>query len=129
MTFGRPTMTMNIPSSALAESNHSNADNVEQMKLHFQHESVRLSSILESILSKVYKPWQSRHSQEDHSAIPYTGAICQSMDVFAELHGRLASFELSVPSFLSWKTPMRIESVSADDSGILALQRNVLHLR
>lgn len=132
MTLGRPTMITNLSTLAVPgrmDFNIQNAEGSEQIKLQFQLETVRLSIILDSILSKVYQPWQCRLLHDEQSLVSHADTACQSMDTFVELQGRLQAFELSVATFLSWKTPLTTESISPEVSNILALQRNVLHGR
>ncbi|UPK97432.1 hypothetical protein LCI18_008367 [Fusarium solani-melongenae] len=132
MTLGRPTMITNLSTLAVPGSmdfNIQNAEGREKMKLQFQLETVRLSIILDSILSRVYQPWQCRLLHDEQSLASHADTACQSMDTFVELQGRLQAFELSVATFLSWKTPLTTESISPEVSNLLALQRNVLHAR
>ncbi|KAM5356963.1 hypothetical protein ACJ41O_003609 [Fusarium nematophilum] len=132
MTYGRPTMIANLSTLIVPASTDldlQNAARSEGIKFQFQLETVRLSIILDSILSKVYQPWQCKLSHDGQSLVSHVDTACQSMDTFVELHGRLQAFEVSVPSFLSWKTPSAIESISLDDAKILATQQNVLHAR
>ncbi|EXK25527.1 hypothetical protein FOXG_11942 [Fusarium oxysporum f. sp. lycopersici 4287] len=132
MTFGRPTMITNLSALAVPESMTFDVQSVEgiaKTKLHFQNESVRLSIILDSMLSKVYKPWQCRVPDDGQNLMSHTNTACQSMDIFVELHRRLQAFESSVPSSLSWTKPITMESISPEDDKILAIQRNVLHAR
>ncbi|EEU35909.1 uncharacterized protein NECHADRAFT_35029 [Fusarium vanettenii 77-13-4] len=132
MTLGRPTMITNLPALAVPASmdfNTQNAEGNEQIKLQFQLETVRLSIILDSILSKVYQPWQCRLLHDEQSLASHADTACQSMDTFVELQGRLQAFELSVASLLSWKTTLTTDSVSPEVARILAMQRNVLHAR
>lgn len=119
--------TLSVPGSM--DLNAQNTEGSEQIKLQFQLETVRLSIILDSILSKVYQPWQCRLLHDEQSPASHADTACQSMDTFVELQGRLQAFELSVPSLLSWKTPLTTESISPGGSNILTLQRNVLHAR
>ncbi|KAF5572584.1 transcription activator acu-15 [Fusarium pseudocircinatum] len=106
-----------------------NTEDCELVKLQFQIESVRLSSILDSMLSKVYRPWQCKLPQDDQGAVSHTDIGSQSMDVFAELQGKLRVFELGLPKFLSWHEPMARETIPPHDATILAIQRNVLQSR
>ncbi|KAF4500016.1 transcription activator acu-15 [Fusarium agapanthi] len=132
MTFGRPTMITNISTLSLPESTVSNLENTEdyeQVKLQFQIETVRLSIILDSMLSKVYRPWQCKLPHDDQVGVPHTEVSSQSMDVFAELQGKLRVFELGLPSFLSWHEPMAGDSIPPHEATVLAIQRNVLQSR
>ncbi|KAF5248254.1 hypothetical protein FANTH_6047 [Fusarium anthophilum] len=107
MTFGRPTMITNISALSLPERTVSNLHNTEDhgdVKLLFQIEAVRLSIILDNSSS-------------------------QSMDVFAELQGKLRAFELGLPSFLSWHEPTAGDSIPPHEVTVLAIQRNVLQSR
>ncbi|KAF5569932.1 transcription activator acu-15 [Fusarium pseudoanthophilum] len=132
MTFGRPTMITNISTLSLPErtvSDLQNTENHEDVKLQFQIESVRLSIILDSMLSKVYRPWQCKLPHDDQSAVSHTDISSQSMDVFAELQGKLRVFELGLPKFLSWHESMARETIPPHEVTILAIQRNVLQSR
>ncbi|RMJ17087.1 hypothetical protein CDV36_003274 [Fusarium kuroshium] len=132
MTLGRPTMITNLSTLAVPgglDLNAQSAEGIERIRLQFQLESVRLSIILDSILSKVYQPWQCRLLHDEQSLVSHADTACQSMDTFVELQGQLQAFELSVPSFLSWKTPLTTDSISTEVASILAIQRNVLHAR
>ncbi|RKL04473.1 hypothetical protein BFJ68_g11075 [Fusarium oxysporum] len=132
MTFGRPTMITNISTLVLPERtvhNFQNTEDIEQVKLQFQIETVRLSIILDSMLSKVYRPWQCKLPHDDHGAVSHTDINGQSMDVFAELQGKLRVFELGLPSFLSWHEPIARETIPPHEFTVLAIQRNVLQSR
>ncbi|EWZ83068.1 hypothetical protein FOWG_13005 [Fusarium oxysporum f. sp. lycopersici MN25] len=132
MTFGRPTMITNISTLVLPERtvhNFQNTEDIEQVKLQFQIETVRLSIILDSMLSKVYRPWQCKLPHDDHGAVSHTDINGQSMDVFAELQGKLRVFELGLPSFLSWHEPIGRETIPPHEFTVLAIQRNVLQSR
>ncbi|KAH7467486.1 hypothetical protein FOMA001_g15024 [Fusarium oxysporum f. sp. matthiolae] len=132
MTFGRPTMITNISTLVLPERavhNFQNTEDIEQVKLQFQIETVRLSIILDSMLSKVYRPWQCKLPHDDQGAVSHTDINSQSMDVFAELQGKLRVFELGLPSFLSWHEPIARETIPPHEAMILAIQRNVLQSR
>ncbi|KAH7210604.1 fungal-specific transcription factor domain-containing protein [Fusarium oxysporum] len=132
MTFGRPTMITNISTLVLPERavhNFQNTEDIEQVKLKFQIETVRLSIILDSMLSKVYRPWQCKLPHDDQGAVSHTDINSQSMDVFAELQGKLRVFELGLPSFLSWHEPIARETIPPHEAMILAIQRNVLQSR
>lgn len=132
MTFGRPTMISNISTLDLPERviwNFENSGDMEQIKLQFQIETVRLGIILDSLLSKVYKPWQGRPPPDDQGTRSHRAINNRSMDVFAELQERLRDFELSLPTFLSWNEPLAIETIGPCEAAILATQRNVLQAR
>ncbi|KAF5590998.1 transcription activator acu-15 [Fusarium subglutinans] len=128
MTFGRPTMITNISTLSLpgrTVSNFQNTEDHEGVKLLFQIEAVRLSIILDSMLSKVYRPWHCKLPHGDQGA----ESNSQSMDVFAELQGQLRAFELGLPSFLSWHEPTAGDSIPLHEATVLAIQRNVLQSR
>ncbi|KAF5241850.1 hypothetical protein FANTH_8966 [Fusarium anthophilum] len=132
MTFGRPTMITNISTLVLPERtvhNFQSTEDIEQAKLEFQIETVRLSIILDSMLSKVYRSWQCKLPHHDQGAVSHTDINSQSMDVFAELQGKLRAFELGLPSFLSWHEPIARETIPPHEAMILAIQRNVLQSR
>lgn len=132
MTFGRPTMISNISTLVLPERviwDCENDRDMEQIKLQFQIETVRLGIILDSLLSKVYKPWQCKPPPDGQGTRSRRTINNQSMDVFAELQERLRDFELSLPTFLSWNEPLAIETIAPCEAAILATQRNVLQAR
>ncbi|KIL90182.1 hypothetical protein FAVG1_06921 [Fusarium avenaceum] len=132
MTFGRPTMISNISTLVLPERviwDFENCRDMEQVKLQFQIETVRLGIILDSLLSKVYKPWQCKPPPDDQGTRSHRAINNQSMDVFAELQERLRDFKLSLPNFLSWSEPLAIETIAPCEAAILATQRNVLQAR
>lgn len=132
MTFGRPTMITSISTLSLPDRaifNLQNTDDNEDIKLHFQIETVRLSIILDSMLSKVYRPWQCKLPHDDQGAVSHTDMSSQSMDVFAELQGKLRAFELGLPSFLSWHGRINRDTIPPHEATILAIQRNVLQSR
>ncbi|KAF5613348.1 acu-15-like transcription activator [Fusarium sp. NRRL 25303] len=132
MTFGRPTMITSISMLSLPDRtiiNLPNTDDNEDIKLQFQIETVRLSIILDSMLSKVYRPWQCKVPHDDHGAGSLTDMSSQSMDVFAELQGKLRTFELGLPSFLSWHESRARDTIPPHEANVLAIQRNVLQSR
>ncbi|SCV48827.1 related to transcription activator protein acu-15 [Fusarium fujikuroi] len=132
MTFGRPTMITSISSLSLPDRtifNLPNTDDNEDIKLQFQIETVRLSIILDSMLSKVYRPWQCKVPHDDHGAGSQTDMSSQSMDVFAELQGKLRAFELGLPNFLSWHESRARDTIPPHEATVLAMQRNVLQSR
>lgn len=132
MTFGRPTMITSISSLSLPDRtifNLPNTDDNEDIKLQFQIETVRLSIILDSMLSKVYRPWQCKVPHDDHGAGSQTDMSSQSMDVFAELQGKLRAFELGLPNFLSWHESRARDTIPPHEATVLAIQRNVLQSR
>ncbi|KAI1066262.1 hypothetical protein LB506_008133 [Fusarium annulatum] len=66
---------------------------------------------------------------DDHGAGSQTDMSSQSMDVFAELQGKLRAFELGLPSFLSWHGRINRDTIPPHEATILAIQRNVLQSR
>ncbi|KAF5635755.1 transcription activator acu-15 [Fusarium sp. NRRL 52700] len=74
-------------------------------------------------------PWQCKLPHDDQGVTCHTDTSSQSMDVFAELQGKLRAFELGLPNFLSWHGAMASETISPKDATILAIQRNVLQSR
>ncbi|KAF5554465.1 transcription activator acu-15 [Fusarium napiforme] len=132
MTFGRPTMISNISALSLPERavpNLQNTVDYEELKLKFHIESVRLSIILDRMLSKVYRPWQCKQPHDDQSSFSHTDNSSQSMVVFAEIQGKLRAFEHGLPSFLSWHEPMAREMIPPHEATVLTIQRNVLQSR
>ncbi|VUC20088.1 unnamed protein product [Clonostachys rosea] len=128
MNFGRPTMLTSLSTLVVPPPVAFDPEACDDMKLQFQNENVRLSIILERILSKVYQPWQSTVFH-DHHPVPQPDIACQSMDTFVELDGRLSAFETSVSPFLAWKAPTVIEPRTKDVGKVFIMQRNVLHAR
>lgn len=127
MTFGRPTLITNLSTLSLARSTHDDtisSHDVERMKFQFHQESIYLSVVLESILSKIYQPWLSRNEPP-----PAGSNVDNNLETIMELDAQLASFEQSVPSFLSWKAHVALDQVSLEDQAVFDLQRNVLHAR
>jgi hypothetical protein len=61
--------------------------------MHFYYESIRLITILEEVLSVVYRPWLTHTPHETTSV----GA-----DAVIELDLKLKHFESELPAFLSW---------------------------
>ncbi|KAF5675762.1 transcription activator acu-15 [Fusarium heterosporum] len=106
-----------------------NVEDFDQIKLQFQTETVRLSIILDNLLSRVYKPWQCKLAQDDQTTGSRTETGNQSMDAFSEIQGRLREFELRLPNYLSWNKPLLTETIAPYDATILAIQRDVLHSR
>ena len=133
MTFGRPYMALNMPTfPPTGIVNHISSlpnSEPEHQKLQFHEESVRLSKILEGILSKIYQPWLHRNPTGEPTATPVLDiAAHYSLDDTVELHAQLDGFERSVRAPLSWSS-LRDQDVQARDYTILQTQRNVLHAR
>ncbi|CAH0023971.1 unnamed protein product [Clonostachys rhizophaga] len=128
MNFGRPTMLTSLSSLVVPPPVEFDPEACEDMKMQFQNENVRLSIILERILSNVYQPWQSTVFHDHHPAAQPDMA-CESMDTFVDLDGRLSAFETSVPAFLAWKAATTMEFHTGDTGKLFAMQRNILHAR
>lgn len=128
MNFGRPTMLTSPSSLVVPPPVEFDPEACEDMKMQFQNEHVRLSIILEKILSDVYQPWQSTVFHDHHPAAQPDMA-CQSMDTFVDLDRRLSAFETSVPAFLAWKAATGMEFHTGDAGKLFAMQRNILHAR
>lgn len=128
MNFGRPTMLTSLSSLVVPPPVEFDPEACEDMKMQFQSENVRLSIILERILSNVYQPWQSTVFHDHHPAAQPDMA-CQSMDTFVDLDGRLSAFERSVPEFLAWKAVAAMQFRTEDAGKLFVMQRNILHAR
>ncbi|CAI6088610.1 unnamed protein product [Clonostachys chloroleuca] len=128
MNFGRPTMLTSLSSLVVPPPVEFDPEACEDMKMQFQSENVRLSIILEKILSNVYQPWQSTVFHDHHPAAQPDMA-CQSMDTFVDLDGRLSAFERSVPEFLAWKAVAAMQFRTEDAGKLFVMQRNILHAR
>lgn len=88
----------------------------------FYTSTIELYSILDGILSDVYKAWHGR-SNDSMPVSRHSG-----LDVLLRLEDQLLQFESAVPKFLSWKGTLSEPPTSATEETI-ARQRNVLHSR
>lgn len=129
MTFGRPTMVThasNVPLPSVSEefdSIDTATSSETPLRMGYFSQSVRLSTILERILVQVYQPWRSKSRGDETNAEDHH---CSKFDTIIDLDSELARFESSVPNYLSWI----VESGTSEHaSGILLMQRNVLHGR
>lgn len=138
MTLGRPTMTTHasgVPVPLLADDTMENdgdtSPNINQQtpteETYFV-QSIRLSTVLERILNRVYQPWMRKSARDDLQSHDSR----QSFDTIVDLDSQLAEFEADLPVSLNWnKSPADLEP-SAIPSGItnvILMQRNVLHGR
>lgn len=129
MTFGRPTMVThasNVPLPSLTEEfdNTGTVTSCEApSRMGYFLQSVRLSTILEKILVQVYQPWRTKSRGDETNAEDHH---CSNFDTIIDLDSELARFESSMPNFLSWTGEA---GASEDASGILLMQRNVIHGR
>ncbi|KAH8201566.1 hypothetical protein TruAng_004258 [Truncatella angustata] len=135
MTFGRPTMTANIPPrpmpsvveyvvSGCGRSSDLNSQHCPS-QLQFFNEYSRLCELLKDILSQVYEGGNNGLA---------TGAMqaqtkSHDFKLTLELDSRLASFEQSVPPILSWMKPQNLTEVPESQRLIFETQRIVLHGR
>lgn len=88
----------------------------------FYTSTIQLYTILDVILSEVYKAWDGR-SNESTSEAQHG-----SLDVIIRLEDQLSEFESSIPSFLNWTVKSALPPQSALEETI-SRQRNVLHSR
>lgn len=134
MTFGRPTMTthiQNVPLPCLLEEVNDTTDppSIEQpTRMAYFVQSVRLSTVLEKILDKVYQPWRNKSGSNDILSQRHEFS---NFDTITDLDSQLAEFEESVPTFLSWTKPESQDtSLAAADLGPpIPMQKNVLRGR
>jgi hypothetical protein len=88
-------------------------------------EMIRMSKILEQIISRVYQPWRTGgHVGGEHSP-PF------SLETVNELDAQLSQFEKAVPWPLNWATGAGVEmsGLSPDMGPLLRMQKNVLRAR
>ena len=128
MNFGRPAMTTHAQNVLLpSEDVDGSAEALEPghpSRMAFFIESIRLSTVLEKVLDKIYQPWRDKSgSDAPHPRRPY----CTNLDTVTELDSELAEFEASLPPFLSWKETRTIETAASDS--LISMQRNILRGR
>lgn len=135
MTYGRPSMTSNIPKVPLPrpledsqlsfQSDQTGSTTSNLSRMRFFCESVRVYEILDEILSNVY--WSGPLSSTS------TGMKDLPADSVILLDAKLRNFEAEVPPFLSWKMSDSSASVlselSPDLQELYQRQRNILHAR
>jgi hypothetical protein len=132
MTFGRPTMTTfsNIPLPSIVDDPlDDNAlrypNQLTPTRSQFFVEMIRMSKILEQIISRVYQPWRTgSHVGGDHGP-PF------GLETVNELDAQLSQFEKTVPWPLNWATGAGVEmnGLSPDMGPLLRMQKNVLRAR
>jgi hypothetical protein len=88
----------------------------------FYTSTIQLYSILDGILSDVYKAWHGR-SNESTPEARHGG-----LEVTIRLEDQLLQFESSIPPFLNWTTTPVPPPKSAMEE-MISRQRNVLHSR
>ncbi|OQE41828.1 hypothetical protein PENCOP_c004G04987 [Penicillium coprophilum] len=137
MTHGRPSMTSHIPSLPLPAmgTDSQESDPCELSGQPCDHKlgymtffvsTIELYKILESILSEVYKAWQSR-SNNSRTSFLQSSKLC-SLDVLMELDDKLAAYETSVPQPLNWTDEVSLHHSSGNLS-TFKRQQNVLRAR
>lgn len=124
MTYGRPSMTSHITTLPLPGlfDLESRQELACPSLIAFYISTIKLYSILDSILSDVYNTWEGRSHESTLKKNP------NGLDVIIRLEESLLQYEASVPPFLSWKFPSTLTVESANEQ-ILSRQRNVLHCR
>lgn len=140
MTLGRPTMTTHassalVPSLAddTMEDDGDNSPNVNQQtptptEDTYFVQSIKLSTVLEQILNRVYQPWMRKSPRDDLQS----KNSHQSFDTIIDLDSQLTEFEADVPVSLNWnKSPADLEplAIPSGMTGVITMQRNVLHGR
>jgi hypothetical protein len=138
MTLGRPTMTThasNVPVPCIADDTieggggrSPNASQEAPTKMTYFVQSIKLSTVLERILNRVYQPWMRKPASDGLQPHDFH----QSFDTIIDLDSQLADFEADVPFFLNWNRSLSSLEQSATPPGmtnIIRLQRNVLHGR
>ena len=138
MTFGRPSMTSNIPSiplptlgceSLLDDPCKSSGQPCDHRLgyLTFYVSAIELYGILESILSDIYNAWQSRSGT--NSLEPSRSIRDGSLDVIMDLDDKLSAYEANVPGVLNWTKKRSSHRANRDQTSILERQRNILQAR
>lgn len=124
MAYGRPTMTSHLARVPLPGSLDitSCGQSDSPSLIAFYTSTIQLYSILDGILSDVYKNWHGR-SNETTPETRHAG-----LDVIIRLEDQLLEFESSIPSFLSWTATSSLPPKSVIEETI-SRQRNVLHSR
>ena len=125
------THDQNVPLPSLLEEAHGAAEMPsaeEPTRMAYFVQSVRLSTVLEKILDKVYQPWRSKSGA---NTPPSQGRSCSNFDIITELDSQLAEFEASVPTFLSWTKPQSLDTSAAAArlDPVILMQKNVLRGR
>lgn len=115
MTYGQPSMTSHLSSIPLPGTLET-SDSPSTMAFYIS--TIELYSILDSILSDVYKAWRGRPSTPSSSTLRQGG-----LAVIIDLEERFLDYESRLPWFLSWRENIPITGPS------LTRQRNVLHAR
>lgn len=138
MTHGRPSMTSHIaplPLPAMG-TNSKEPDPCELSGQPCDHKfgymtfyvsTIELYKILESILSEVYKAWQSK-SDNRGTTSPRGSKLC-SLDTLMELDDKLATYEAGVPQPLNWTNQPSLQHSSNGHGPIFKRQQNVLRAR
>ncbi|KAJ5555996.1 hypothetical protein N7513_003638 [Penicillium frequentans] len=122
MTYGRPSMTAHLKSVPLPGGFDLRTRQVtEEFSLAaFYVWTIKLYSILDTILADVYKAWHGRSSETTPRAQQ------PEIDTIVQLENQLLQYQFSIPPHLSWTEQSPLASKSLDHS-ILNRQRNVLH--
>lgn len=124
MAYGRPTMTSHLARVPLPGSfDLTSGPKSDSLSLiAFYKSTIQLYTILDVILSDVYKAWDGRSN--DTTSEAQHG----SLDVIIRLEDQLSEFESSIPSFLNWTVTSSLPPKSGIEETI-SRQRNVLHSR
>lgn len=104
----------------------SDAESGSSPLIAFYTSTIELYSILDGILSDVYKTWHGR----SNDSMPVSRN--SGLDVLLRLEDQLLQFESAVPQFLSWKGSWKgtlSEPPRSATEETIARQRNVLHSR
>ncbi|KAK9777010.1 putative Fungal-specific transcription factor domain-containing protein [Seiridium cardinale] len=135
MTFGRPTMTANIPplpmpviSDDISPANDQNEGLLSRecpSRLLFFNEYSSLCNLLKVILTQVYEGSNNGFGTEAMHA----RAKVHDFKMILELDSKLASFAESLPPILSWKKPQDLAEVPKHQRLTFETQRVVLHGR
>jgi len=118
MTYGRPSMTSHLSRVPLPGTLEA-PDSPSTMAFYIS--TIELYSILDIILSDVYKAWRGRPNTPSSSTLRQGG-----LAVIIDLEERLLDYESHLPWFLSWRENIPITGPS---HLVLSRQRNVLHAR
>jgi hypothetical protein len=123
MTYGRPSMTSHLPSVPLPGTEEEEHSSETPSPMVFYIATIELYSILDSILSDIYRAWRGRSSPGSRRHTTKHGGL----DVIMELEEKLFEYENSLPPFLNWNRPL--DQATNPEQTTLHRQRNVLHAR
>ncbi|KAJ5780061.1 hypothetical protein N7457_005221 [Penicillium paradoxum] len=126
MTYGRPSMTTHletIPLPGMLDL-ETRQDTEGPSLVSFYISTIELYSILDRILSDVYKAWRGR-TKEPTQELKQPGP---GLDLVIQIEDQLLRYQVGVPPHLNWSTSYALRSEFSNHSTIQR-QRNVLHLR